>query len=556
MSTDQSNQVEKSTRGALDYEKYLLWKHIEIQLDSSDGGGNHNWTCNYCRLDKKTSYSRVKAHLLGLKNQGIFLLDLAELRELQKKEEVKRSEDYITLPSSSDLIRPKMRKDNQSFIGKAFDMKQRDELDKDSRNPHFWSFCNKISMFSVPGYNPPTYNRYRTAQENTHLEKLLEPIKEGWVKTGVSICSDGWSDGSNKPIINFMATSESMLPILPKSLLMLLKKSEFIMLFKLLLIMDPTSRLQCKWISSIFEEVNKFQKFVCGHDMVKSLFNKYSNYQLLRVADTRFASHYVVAKQLIKVKLLFISSNNHLDIKARKIKLLILDDSWWEKVEYFLEFITPIYEMIREGDKDSPLLQLIYDMWDNMIEEASENQEVSLQRNLCFQRLFPDPNELRNIFKEFGSFSLGLDFFSQADVIAGRDDEEPITWWANNASSTPRLQSLAFKLLSQPASSSCCERNWSQYDNIQNIKRNRLTSSRAKDLVKVHNNLRLLARKDESYNHCPTKFWDIGGDKFDIDADIFELADFSWNDPELGSVFNNLGDEDEEEARLRNEDVV
>ncbi|KAL1225007.1 hypothetical protein V5N11_002786 [Cardamine amara subsp. amara] len=51
-----------------------------------------------------------------------------------------------------------------------------------------------------------------------------------------------------------------------------------------------------------------------------------------------------------------------------------------------------------------------------------------------------------------------------------------------------------FKVLGQPSSSSCAERNWSTYSFIHSLKRNKLTTSRAQDLVYIHNNLRLLSR--------------------------------------------------------------
>ncbi|KAF3778930.1 hypothetical protein EJ110_NYTH42545 [Nymphaea thermarum] len=59
------------------------------------------------------------------------------------------------------------------------------------------------------------------------------------------------------------------------------------------------------------------------------------------------------------------------------------------------------------------------------------------------------------------------------------------------------------KLLSQPATSSCCERNWSTYSQIHNVKRNKLTSKRAEDLVYVHSNLCLLSRNSNDYSSNP-----------------------------------------------------
>jgi hypothetical protein len=44
------------------------------------------------------------------------------------------------------------------------------------------------------------------------------------------------------------------------------------------------------------------------------------------------------------------------------------------------------------------------------------------------------------------------------------------------------------------SSSSAPERNWSTYEFIHNKKRNRLTEARARDLVYVHSNLRLVEK--------------------------------------------------------------
>ncbi|XP_058212945.1 uncharacterized protein LOC131324820 [Rhododendron vialii] len=157
-----------------------------------------------------------------------------------------------------------------------------------------------------------------------------------------------------------------------------------------------------------------------------------------------------------------------------------------------------------------------------------EDREVSLMGAQCFNRLFPDTKDLRQVYLEFGAYSSGSGYFEQAHVIDARRYEEPISWWANHGASTPLLQALAFKLLSQPASSSCCERNWSTYSLIQNIKRNRLLTTRAKDLVFVHYNLRLLSKKTKGYMDGPSKFWDISGDQFDIEGgDVTQLAELS-----------------------------
>ncbi|KAF3794454.1 hypothetical protein EJ110_NYTH07419 [Nymphaea thermarum] len=100
-----------------------------------------------------------------------------------------------------------------------------------------------------------------------------------------------------------------------------------------------------------------------------------------------------------------------------------------------------------------------------------------------------------------------------------RDEEDPVNWWLCFGTTTPNLQQLALKLLSQPATSSCCERNWSTYSQIHNIKRNKLTSKRAKDLVYVHSNLRLLSRTSDDYSSRSSKYWDVNPEDIDVDLE-------------------------------------
>ncbi|KAL0430502.1 UNVERIFIED_CONTAM: hypothetical protein Sradi_0676200 [Sesamum radiatum] len=55
--------------------------------------------------------------------------------------------------------------------------------------------------------------------------------------------------------------------------------------------------------------------------------------------------------------------------KARNVKE---KDSWWDSIDYILDFTEPIYEMLRANDTDKPCLHLVYDMWDNMISKVKE----------------------------------------------------------------------------------------------------------------------------------------------------------------------------------------
>ena len=71
----------------------------------------------------------------------------------------------------------------------------------------------------------------------------------------------------------------------------------------------------------------------------------------------------------------------------------------------------------------------------------------------------------------------------------------PVRWWICHGENGVHLQNLAIFLLSQVASSSSTESNWSTYDFIHSVKHNRLSSQKAEDLVYVHSNLRLAFRR-------------------------------------------------------------
>jgi len=162
----------------------------------------------------------------------------------------------------------------------------------------------------------------------------------------------------------------------------------------------------------------------------------------------------------------------------------------------------------------------------------------------CFKKFFRTPQELAAVKEEYARFSSCSEEFNDPDSIHDRWAVSPMTWWTNHGQSVPLLMGLAMKLLSQPASSSCCERNWSTYSFIHSVKRNALTPERAEDLVFVHSNLRHLSRRTDAYKKGETRMWDVGGDSFDSlsGVGLLEVAELSIDEPELQAVSFGLDD--------------
>ncbi|CAN6677727.1 unnamed protein product [Malus baccata var. baccata] len=299
-----------------------------------------------------------------------------------------------------------------------------------------------------------------------------------------------------------------------------------------------------------------------------------------------FASTLVILRRFKEVK-----EEDDL-VKAMTVKQKILDEYFWEKIDYILFFTAPICEVIRMADTDKPCLHLVYEWWDAMIEKqlfdavyrillerwtksstplhflahslnpryySSEwlqevpsrvaphrDVELTTERKKCFERYFSNEEIRRSINVEYASFSMCLNDFGAIDSMNDRFHLEPVMWWIVHGASTPSLQSIALKLLGQPCSSSCCERNWSTYSFIHSLRRNKITPQRAEDLVFVHNNLRLLSRNSATYKEGISQLWDVGGDGFENlgeeSVGMLDIANLSLDEPSLETTLITGGD--------------
>ncbi|XP_066336805.1 putative transcriptional regulator tpeD [Miscanthus floridulus] len=712
-----SGSVGSGSRETTDI-KAPLWDHVTILERPKAGGGNALWRCNYCPLEKSSSYTRVEAHLLQKSGKGIIKCPkvsyemLSEMRrEVERcKELVERAKTRtVALPvgPSSGNYNKKNKRGPASILEKSWALQDRKHLDalivramysggvsfNFLRNPYLREAFAFACSRNLQGYTIPGYNRARESllkQERRHIEHLLESTKSTWPEKGVTICSDGWSDPQRRPIINFIAVSEKAPMFLRADNCEGEYKSKEYIAEKLRAIIDEVGRQnvvqiitdnaanckgagllieaeydhifwtpcvvhtlnlamknicepklprtptdedmhvwgQLEFINDVKVEATMIKNFIMNHGMRLSMFNEFSHLKLLSIAETRFASVVCMLKRFVEVK----AALQHMVISdkwsiykedastAQHVKEKILSDVWWGNVDYILRITTPIYDMIRFADTDTPCLHLIYEMWDSMIEKVKKeiylyegkepneesdlysvihdiliarwtkgnnplhclahslnprfysnkwleegagrlpphkDKEVSQMRMTCFKKFFRIPQELAQVKEEYSRFSSCSEEFNDPDSIHDRWAVSPMTWWTNHGQSVPQLMSLAMKLLSQPASSSCCERNWSTYSFIHSVKRNALTPERAEDLVFVHSNLRHLSRRTDAYKTGETMMWDVGGDSFDSlsGVGLLEVADLSIDEPELQAVSFGLGDLDVEENEEAEEEA-
>ncbi|GAV60090.1 DUF659 domain-containing protein [Cephalotus follicularis] len=112
---------------------------------------------------------------------------------------------------------------------------------------------------------------------------------------------------------------------------------------------------ECSWITVVADAVVFIRNFIMNHSMRLTIFNEFLHLKLLAVADTRFAYVIVMLKRfkLIKrgLQTMVISDQwscyREDDVgKVACVKDLILNDVWWDKVDYILSFTSPIYDML------------------------------------------------------------------------------------------------------------------------------------------------------------------------------------------------------------------
>ncbi|XP_026415888.1 uncharacterized protein LOC113311263 [Papaver somniferum] len=455
--------------------------------------------------------------------------------------------------NSSSLVEDPRKKKRwvESPIEKLYNAARREEMDSIiawffyaaglpfhlARCPYYKVSFNLATSDSkrIQGYIPLGYNKLRTTllrKEREHVEKELEPIKSTWKEKGVSIVTDGWTDEQRRPLMNFMAVSEAgEMFIKAVNTQGSVKNKEYI------------SKLIIKTITEVRHQ-NIVQVITDNAPVCKSAG--------LLVEETRFASSIIMLQRFKDVKQglrNLVICNQWSSYKdddpnqALFIKEKLLDDDWWNTLQYVIDFTKPIIEMLRLCDTDEPCLHLVYERYysrqwlDERPGRVPPHRDLLIagQRLKCFERYY-DADELREVNIEYAKFSSCREEFANANTINDRWSMNPYVWWVTYGVYAPLLHQKTLMLLGQPCSSSCSERNWSTYSFINSVKRNKITPQRGEDLVFVHTNLRLLSRRSPEYLLGDTRMWDIGGDSFDImegTVGVLEVADLSLNEPEM-----------------------
>eukprot|EP01018_Ginkgo_biloba_P012194 Gb_36652 [translate_table: standard] len=247
----------------------------------------------------------------------------------------------------------------------------------------YWQDMVRAINDGPKGYKTPSFEKVWTTlltKEKSLVEQSIEPIRASWRTTGVSIVSDGWTDARNRLLINvivvcpkdsmflnavdcngelkdatFIANilidaiesvgSLNVVQVITDNAKVckaagLLVEARYDIIFwtpyavhSLNLILKKIGKIE--WIKKITDEAKEIEMFITNHHMAQAIYRQFTSLELLKVAETRFASHFIMLRRLLEVKssLCNMVISDVWDIwrlsntdRAQELKRTVLDD--------------------------------------------------------------------------------------------------------------------------------------------------------------------------------------------------------------------------------------
>ncbi|XP_052620999.1 uncharacterized protein LOC111909277 [Lactuca sativa] len=352
-----SSQEQETQGSSTSVDQPPLWDFVTKLYKLAGAGGCWKFKCNLCSETRQGSYSRVRAHFLGIKGNGISIckkattadkLNMTQLEDEYEKKKTESQAKEVQLPCEAG-VGFKKRKGISTPIERAFGVKIRDQLDQEiarmfytgglpfnlARNPHYVRAFHFAANNKIDGYVPPGYNKLRTTllqKEKDNVHKILEPLRSTWKEKGVTIAVNCFGEVKDrffiaelmKEVINEIG-HENVVQIITDNAANCKAAGEIIesqfphiywtpcvvhtLNLALKNICSPrnveTNELtyeQCRWIKEVHEEAFAIKNFIMNHNMRLSIFTKFTPLRLLSVADTHFASIIVMLKRLKLIK--------------------------------------------------------------------------------------------------------------------------------------------------------------------------------------------------------------------------------------------------------------
>ena len=318
------------------------------------------------------------------------------------------------------------------------------------RNPHFREMISAIKK-APEGYTAPSSEKARTTLLDEcvrDVDKNLSAFKDTWYSQGLSIVSDGWTNIKHKPLINVLAVNSRGAMFMYAEDFSGVEKTGLAIadfLNKAIESVGPSNVLSvvtdnaanCKaagkevekvykhifwspccvhtlnlifkdfadafiWLEDTYKKGKMIVKYFLNHGQALAIFRENSKLELLKIAKTRFASHYILLKRLTTVREALsttISLNSwrdrvkHGDEHTRQVGQIVVEtirnDYFWNDVDQILKITKPLYLMIKFCDGEGPKMGDIYEKMDNMLGEIKD-----VMSSCVFSSYYPEVEDI------------------------------------------------------------------------------------------------------------------------------------------------------------------
>ncbi|XP_059067582.1 uncharacterized protein LOC131858371 [Cryptomeria japonica] len=353
---------------------YPLWKYVDRVPGPKGLGGTATIKCKLCNLGWKGAITTTYSH------------------DIESEVDV-TSRGLATGPAPK---RPHI--DSANPIGRLFDVQGRQAVGAAigrffyangisfnmARSPFYEEMVRAINN-APASYKPPGYEKLRTTlvdKEKSLLEEQTAPLKRVWAQEGCSIVMDGWTNARNRPLLNIMVTC-SKGPYFLKAIDCSGQKKNARFLHSQLC--DSIEEVGASHVVQVVTDAAPVCKaagmFICNHHHTQAIYRKYAKVELLKPADTRFASYFILLDRLCEVKgalcSTFVSDawaawkQSTSDI-AVDVRAMVLDEHFRADVKFVVDFIKPICEVIKFADSDKVCLGEVYEAIDSMCERVKK----------------------------------------------------------------------------------------------------------------------------------------------------------------------------------------
>jgi hypothetical protein len=95
-----------------------------------------------------------------------------------------------------------------------------------------------------------------------------------------------------------------------------------------------------RWIGALYKREKKMIRFITNHSMAHYIFRSHSNFELIKIAKTRFASYYLTFRRLLKVRealASMASSDSWQDLKDRATSASKRSDFQEVRTQFLME---------------------------------------------------------------------------------------------------------------------------------------------------------------------------------------------------------------------------